>query len=410
MNQQWSLRRLPTGLFAALGVFTACQPAQARTFYVAPNGNNSSPGTLAQPLADPARALNLASAGDTITLRGGRYNLTKPLSVSRDGLTIAAARGETVSLHAPIAQNAGVPNVFVITASRVTLSNLEIRGGSDYGVKVDVNDAKMPTRGVIIRHCRIADSGRDCIKTFNADQLLIESCDIGPSGRRDASNAEGIDSIGSHGVTVRNCFVHDTATNGIYFKGGATDGLIEGCRIQNTGRFAGLLLGQDTDAEWMRDGAKYEAMRCTARHNLIVNTGGAGMGTYSGDAIRFENNTLFNVARESGAGVWVGVNRRGVAARNVTLKNNIVVTSGARPLVFLLNAEGKLDADANLYFNAKGKGIFRIERAGRVTTLELPAWQRATGAEARSRFANPLLDAAKGFKPRAGSPALAGAR
>jgi hypothetical protein len=45
--------------------------------------------------------------------------------------------------------------------------------------------------------------------------------------------------------------------------------------------------------------AKHEAIRCVARNNLIVNTGGAGMGTYSGDDIRFENNTLVNVARQA---------------------------------------------------------------------------------------------------------------
>lgn len=378
-----------------------CHTAQARLIYVAPGGNNSTDGTISRPLADPRRALQIAAANDTVVLRAGNYALSHPLAIERDGITVTSAPGATASVSAPIAASDGVGQAFEITASRVTLSNLEIRGGSNYSVKVDVNAAKVPSTDVTIRNCRIGGSGRDCVKTFNADRLRIEGCDIGPSGLRDPSNAEGIDSIGSHGVTIRRCAIHDTATNGLYLKGGATDGLIESCRIENTSHFAGLLLGQDTDAEFMRDGTRFEARRCTALNNLILNTGGPGMGTYSGENILFQNNTLYNVARESGAGVWVGVNRRNVPAQNVAFTNNIIVISGERPYAYLLKTGPGLVADNNVYFNSANRGSFRTERDGQVKTLAFAAWKNAVRIDAHSRETNPALDATGNYRPRA---------
>jgi len=392
-------------LLALTSGFIGCEQAQARVIYVSPKGSDGANGTLKQPVATPSRALGLAADGDRIILRAGQYNLSKSLYVNKVGLTITAAPSEKVLLSASYEENSPVQNVVVITASKVTVANLEVRGGSYYGVKIDVDEAQNPAKGVVLRNLRISNTGRDCVKTFNADNLLIEKCNIGPSGVRDDSNAEGIDSIGSRGVVIRGCYVHDTATNGIYLKGGATDGLIERCRIVNT-KHAGILLGQDTDEEFMRGGVKYEAIRCTARNNIIANTKGAGMGTYSGDSINFENNTLYNVAQEIGAGVWIGINRRNVGARNVRVVNNIIVTSSNRPTWFLLNAEGWPKADINLYYNLSGKAVFRKESDGQATLFDLNGWKRASGTETRSRVVNPALDASNSFKPRPNSPAI----
>jgi hypothetical protein len=389
---------------AILGLFSYGD-AQARVIYVSPKGNDSSNGTLHQPVATPARAIAIASTGDRLILRSGNYQLKRSLYVNKAGLTITSAPNEKVLVSAPTDESSGVQNVVVITASQVTLANLEVRGGTYYGIKVDVDEAQNPTKGVVLRNLRVSNTGRDCIKTFKADNLLIEKCNIGPSGVRDSSNAEGIDSIASHKITVRDSFIHDTATNGIYFKGGTTDGLIERCRIINT-KHAGILLGQDTDQEFMRDGTKYEAIRCTARNNIIANIKGAGMGTYSGDSINFENNTLYNVAREIGAGVWIGVNRRNIPARNIRVVNNIIVTGGNRPLWFILNAEGSLKANYNLYYSLVGKPIFRKESGGQTSNLNWEQWRRIFGTDSHSRVTNPSVDTANLYKPRMGSPAI----
>ncbi len=42
-------------------------------YYVAPNGNDSNPGTLAEPWATPVKASQAAQAGDTVYFREGVY-------------------------------------------------------------------------------------------------------------------------------------------------------------------------------------------------------------------------------------------------------------------------------------------------------------------------------------------------
>ena len=50
--------------------------AQAATYYVATNGSNNNPGTLARPFATLRHAAeNVARAGDTILMRGGTYRM-----------------------------------------------------------------------------------------------------------------------------------------------------------------------------------------------------------------------------------------------------------------------------------------------------------------------------------------------
>ena len=47
-------------------VTTAAVNAQGQLYYVATNGNDANPGTLAQPFATWQKAINLAQPGDTI--------------------------------------------------------------------------------------------------------------------------------------------------------------------------------------------------------------------------------------------------------------------------------------------------------------------------------------------------------
>jgi hypothetical protein len=78
---------------------TVNPPQTGGTFYAAPNGSDSNPGTLAQPWKTIRYALGRLAAGETVLLRGGIYK-EKNLSVSRSGsdgrpITIKAYPGET---------------------------------------------------------------------------------------------------------------------------------------------------------------------------------------------------------------------------------------------------------------------------------------------------------------------------
>ncbi|HYP30123.1 MAG TPA: right-handed parallel beta-helix repeat-containing protein, partial [Blastocatellia bacterium] len=235
----------------------------------------------------------------------------------------------------------------------------------------------------------------------------IEDCEVSNTGVR-ADNAEGIDSIGSVGLMIRRSYIHDTRTTGIYLKGGARDGVVERCRIARSGQ-AGLLLGQDTDLEYMRDGTQFEAINCVGRNNIIEGAKGAGIGTYSGHNIRFENNTVYDSARENQAGFYVAMNHRDVPSRQVTFKNNILVQFSERPMAFIVNMAGPLACDSNIYFRPGG-GPYKFWQEVWPDAANywqsFSDWQKALNVDKRSIIADPRLDSANLYRLSAGSPAI----
>ena len=60
------------GIFLLLWFITFS--LSATTYYVATNGNNSNPGTLASPFLTFQKGISVAHAGDTVYFRGGTYD------------------------------------------------------------------------------------------------------------------------------------------------------------------------------------------------------------------------------------------------------------------------------------------------------------------------------------------------
>jgi hypothetical protein len=117
-------RVLLVGLAAAVaGVIVAAPPASAATtLVVATNGNDANAGTVAAPLATLARAVELATPGTTITLRGGTHRFTTNVRIMKDGTsaspyTITSYNGEKVVLdgenlpHTPAPVGGSIPNL-----------------------------------------------------------------------------------------------------------------------------------------------------------------------------------------------------------------------------------------------------------------------------------------------------------
>lgn len=365
--------------------FIAVGAANAKTIYVSPEGNDERDGSAAQPLRTPGRALALAERGDTVYLHQGRYPIGRPLWLGKSDVTLASFPGEKALLIAGTDEKHSPPSVVIAAADNVTLLNLEIQGGAYYALKIDSEGAPA-IRGVLVRGCRIHGSGRDCIKTYNADDLVILECQIGPSGLRDPSNAEGIDIIGSIGAIIRRCHIHDTATNGIYVKGGTRNALIEACRIENSGH-GGILLGQDTDPDAMRNGVKFEAIDCRARNNIVVGAGTAGLGAYSASNVRFEDNTLVDVASKGQAAFWVVTNSRLVRSEGVSFRGNVVLLSSDRPFALLSDVGERFTCDSNIYYSTSGQYAFVRQTASpeKSESWSFEQWQKTLNVDQRSR-------------------------
>jgi len=87
---------------ATATVTLLAQPASGTTYYVAPGGSDTNPGTLAAPFATLQHAANVAVAGDTVLARQGVYNalLTPPNSgnLTQGPITFASYPGETATI------------------------------------------------------------------------------------------------------------------------------------------------------------------------------------------------------------------------------------------------------------------------------------------------------------------------
>ena len=61
-------------VLAGITLLTAALAASAKDLYVAPNGNDSNPGTSSAPLATIAAASNKVHPGETVYLMPGKYS------------------------------------------------------------------------------------------------------------------------------------------------------------------------------------------------------------------------------------------------------------------------------------------------------------------------------------------------
>jgi MYXO-CTERM domain-containing protein len=79
----WS-RALVTGA-PLLACLLSAASAKAADYYVAPTGSDSAAGTMAAPFATLQKGHDAASAGDTVWLRGGTYQIGKQVKLSKSG-------------------------------------------------------------------------------------------------------------------------------------------------------------------------------------------------------------------------------------------------------------------------------------------------------------------------------------
>jgi hypothetical protein len=375
--------------------------------YVAPSGNDANPGTLAAPLATPHRALALAAPGDSIVLRGGTYTINHALQITHIGLTLASYPGERARIAGNTTDVVNLTSLVVIYAARVTVDGLELEGGSYYGVKID--DYYGPVPGVTLRRLYVHHTGRDGLKIQKADGVIIEDCEIGFTGIRDSSNAEGIDMMATVGATVRRNHIHDTATNGIFVKAGTRQALVDSNVVERTG-YSGILLGSESDAAFMRDGAQHEASDSTARNNLVIDAAYAGLGSIAGNNVRFEHNTVVRAARLGQAAFRAAPNQYGTPSRGIVLLNNVfwLAPASMRPMVHLYHHEGALISDGNIWFSPGGRYQFWREPANGAANYwtDLAQWRSGMNSDWSSQATDPHLDAAASYLPLAGSPAI----
>ena len=410
--------------------FTACS-VQAAEYFVSPSGSDSSgDGTIASPFATIQYVLtNIAQAGDTVTLRSGTYN--EEVRVRMPDITLRSRADEWAVIAIPPTidgDNAAVGVIFDVASKGSILQRVEITGGF-YAVfffsEWDWDDTPLDNdaaQNIVIEECVIHDTGRDGIKLpAGCDNITIRRCEIYNSGigypagtPNDDKNAEGIDVVNCDNVLVQDCYIHDTATTGVYIKGGSQDGVIERTTVEKCGGL-GISVGFDTSPEFFDLSANpnyYENIRGIVRNCVVVDTYYAGIALYgSKDAVIY-NNTVVNTARAAHSPIYFGLTYQDwddaagrPANENPVIMNNIVLQTESidSPFVSIRHSAdldgmsaliGNPTMNNNCYFKKDGDGFFEDNRPG--SLLEngtLDQWRAHISDEALSLEVDPQLTA-----------------
>jgi hypothetical protein len=404
----------------------------AESFYVSPSGSdadsvNGSINTPWKTLQHAVDAMQGRSQGNTLYLRAGTYGKV----VVRDvpGLTIMAYPGELAIVSSPAHgdPNAYQPNTFDVRDSPSTglkIKNLEISGGF-YTLKLDGINAK----NAVVEGCKIHGSGSDIVKiagdydpNYNfADGLLIQGNEIYDSGMFTPNNAQGIDSIGGVGITIRGNYIHDTASEGAFNKMNAVNAIIENNYVVNTGKVAGsagLAFGMGGSDCYVynrtNNPGAYECRNCIMRNNIVVNSKGGGVGLIGTYGSKVYNNTFYNVATSGQAGAWIygtdnyfggdcGDGYMRAENTNVDIRNNIFVIGSSRPMLQYGDMEGTITINNNIYYRLSGTPPYFSADNDEPPGLTFAQWKaRFPGVDTSSITANPLLDS--NYKPGALSP------
>ena len=121
---------------------------QQREIFVAPTGKDSNPGTSKKPLRSIQKAINKASAGTTVTLLTGEYNLNAPVTISAKGtpggwIILRGAKGAEAILNGikiNIPDSGKYPRnnglIQVQNAAYIRIQNIHVRNSHRAGINI----------------------------------------------------------------------------------------------------------------------------------------------------------------------------------------------------------------------------------------------------------------------------------
>jgi len=231
---------------------------------------------------------------------------------------------------------------------------------------------------------------------------------------RDNSNAEGIDNVNGDFMLVQDCYIHNIATNGVYFKGGATLCVVERTKIDNCGG-GGIMVGFYTSPEFFDTVANplyYESIYGIVRNCVIMNTNYAGIGLYAAKNAKIYNNTIIYTAKSDHSPIYFGLTfqdwdpiAKRPASINPIIKNNLVIQDVNTPSTFvyiryayvdqlgghLYSLTGMPIMNNNCYYKISGSANFQNRRPNSLFDGNFSGWRNHIVNENNSMETNPLI-------------------
>ena len=198
-------------------------PATATDYYVATNGNNTWPGTIAQPWQTIKKGADTVSPGDTLYVRGGTYN--EKLTFNRGGtptnkVIVRGYPGETAIIDgnntlpsdsAP-GENWSWSALVTVTVSDIEFWDLTIRNSRGRGLYIGGNGAGVAD--VVADNVKVSTTMQAGILVDFTDGVTIEDCEVSQAARVNANHNAPSWPVAllikdSTFTTVRGCNVHE---------------------------------------------------------------------------------------------------------------------------------------------------------------------------------------------------------
>lgn len=282
----------------------------ATNYYVATSGNDSNSGTLSSPFKTLTKAIDVASAGDYIYLRGGSYSVTSTIIITKNGTSSAKINVNAYGTEVPVLSfndtegdsNRGIvldgdywywkgitiekagDNGMLLSGNNNTIENCIFRRNHDTGLQLS-------------RYSSSATS----ISQWPSNNLILgcESYDNRDSANEDADGFAAKLTVGT-GNIFRNCVSHHNIDDGwdLYTKSDTGPiGIVtlEGCIAHNNGILTTGGTSGGGDKNGFKLGSSAHQINHIVRRCIAYKNGKHGF-TDNGNigAIEFTNNTSYD--------------------------------------------------------------------------------------------------------------------
>jgi len=290
--------------------------ASAATYYVAPDGNDSYPGTEAQPWKTIQKAADTLTAGDTVYIKAGTYNeqvIPKNSGTPGNYSTYATYPGDTVTIDGDgiSVYPAGLFRIEQKSYIKVSGFNIEnyLGGGACHGIKIYYSDH------IIIENIYVNNTGGCGIYArASCSNIIIDNNEVSYTNLDPDWDQEMISLSGTDTFVVKNNHVHHSDHIGIDAKGSSSKGEIYNNHVH------------DCDSGIYVDGCSTKPLHDIDVYNNVVHDcvgGGISLGTETGGAL--ENISVYNnIAYNNCNGFQIN-NFRNSALDGSHMKTNIKV-------------------------------------------------------------------------------------
>jgi hypothetical protein len=178
------MRSLLQKYLSALVLMSAVSSvASGQPWYVATTGSDSNAGTLSSPFKSIEKAVSVVKGGETIYLRGGTYNLTATITLSKSGaentvISVIAYPGEVPVLNFSAQTQSSGNRGLVLTGSWWHIKGISITGAGDNGMIISGGNNNLIDQcsfyrnrdtGLQIDNGASDNQVRNCDSYFNAD-------------------------------------------------------------------------------------------------------------------------------------------------------------------------------------------------------------------------------------------------